>query len=703
MIKFGKGVVKFRVPILIISFLLLIPAALGYFKTRVNYDILTYLPKDIETMKGQDILLDQFGSGSFSFLVVEGMQEKDISAMREDIADVDHVKDCIWYDSLSDISIPMDMLPDEVYDFFNNDEADSTLMVVLYDSSMSSDETMNAVQEIRKVVDGKAFVSGMSAVVTDTKLLSDKEVPIYVLIAVVLAVIVLSLTMDSAVIPVFFLLSIGMAIVYNLGSNVLKGEISYVTQALAAVLQLGVTMDYSIFLWHSYEEQQERFPGDKERAMAHAISGTITSVVGSSITTVAGFVALCFMSFTLGLDLGVVMAKGVVLGVICCVTVLPSMILIFDKAIEKTRHKAIMPDLGKIAGWITNHYVVFIVLFLLILGPAIYGYTHTDVYYDLAGTLPKTLDSQMANEKLDEQYDMGATHMILANSSLSAKDAKAMLDEINDVDGVKMALGFDSLVGPAIPKEFIPDNIKEIMISGDYQLMIVGSEYAVASDEVNNQCDEIKSIIKKYDPTAMLIGEAPCTKDLIEITDEDFARVSVVSIGAIFIIIAFVFKSISLPIILVSVIEFAIFINMGIPCYTKTTLPFIASIVIGTIQLGATVDYAILMTNRYKRARSRGAEKKEAITTALEGSIQSIIVSALSFFAATFGVGMYSNIDMISSLCSLMARGAIISMFVVIFILPSMFMVFDRVIRATSVGFKYKEGTATIPDAKSNK
>lgn len=703
MIKFGKGVVKFRVPILIISFLLLIPAALGYFKTRVNYDILTYLPKDIETMKGQDILLDQFGSGSFSFLVVEGMQEKDISAMREDIADVDHVKDCIWYDSLSDISIPMDMLPDEVYDFFNNDEADSTLMVVLYDSSMSSDETMNAVQEIRKVVDGKAFVSGMSAVVTDTKLLSDKEVPIYVLIAVVLAVIVLSLTMDSAVIPVFFLLSIGMAIVYNLGSNVFKGEISYVTQALAAVLQLGVTMDYSIFLWHSYEEQQERFPGDKERAMAHAISGTITSVVGSSITTVAGFVALCFMSFTLGLDLGVVMAKGVVLGVICCVTVLPSMILIFDKAIEKTRHKAIMPDLGKIAGWITNHYVVFIVLFLLILGPAIYGYTHTDVYYDLAGTLPKTLDSQMANEKLDEQYDMGATHMILADSSLSAKDAKAMLDEINDVDGVKMALGFDSLVGPAIPKEFIPDNIKEIMISGDYQLMIVGSEYAVASDEVNNQCDEIKSIIKKYDPTAMLIGEAPCTKDLIEITDEDFARVSVVSIGAIFIIIAFVFKSISLPIILVSVIEFAIFINMGIPCYTKTTLPFIASIVIGTIQLGATVDYAILMTNRYKRARSRGAEKKEAITTALEGSIQSIIVSALSFFAATFGVGMYSNIDMISSLCSLMARGAIISMFVVIFILPSMFMVFDRVIRATSVGFKYKEGTATIPDAKSNK
>lgn len=691
MIKFGKGVVKFRIPILILSILLLIPAGIGYLNTRVNYDILTYLPEDIETMKGQDILLEEFGTGAFSFCVVEGMEAKDISTMREEIAEVPHVKAVIWYDSLADISIPMEMLPDDIYEFFNNRDADSTILAVLYDTSMSADETMDAIEEIRDVVKGRCYISGMSAVVTDTKNLSNKETPIYVLIAVILAVVVLSLTMDSAIVPVFFLLSIGMAIVYNLGSNVFQGEISYVTQALAAVLQLGVTMDYSIFLWHSYEEQQERFNGDKKRAMAHAISNTITSVVGSSITTVAGFIALCFMSFTLGMDLGVVMAKGVIFGVICCVTVLPSMLLVFDKVIEKTKHRPIMPDLGSISGWVVKHYKVFLLAFLIILVPAIYGYTHTDVYYDLAGTLPKELDSITANEKLEENFQMGATHMIIADSKLPAKDAKAMMDEIGKVDGVKMALGFDSLVGPGIPREFIPEDVQEIMISGDYQMMIVGSEYAVASDEVNAQCEEINSIIKKYDSSAMLIGEAPCTKDLIEITDEDFKRVSAVSIGAIFFIIALVFKSVSLPIILVSVIEFAIFINMGIPAYTGTTLPFIASIVIGTIQLGATVDYAILMTNKYKKARYKGVEKQEAVTQALSGSMQSVIVSALSFFAATFGVGMYSNIDMISSLCSLMARGAIISMIVVIFILPSMFMIFDRVICATSIGFRAKK------------
>ena len=690
MIKFGKAVVKLRIPILIISFLLLIPSAIGYFNTRVNYDILSYLPEDIETMKGQDILLDEFGTGAFSFCVVEGMDAKDIKVMREEMEQVSHVKSVIWYDSLADISIPMQMLPDDVYDFFNNADTGSTLLAVLYDTSMSSDDTMEAIEQLRNVVQGRCFISGMSAIVTDTKNLSNQETPIYVLIAVILAVVVLSLTMDSAIVPMFFLLSIGMAIVYNLGSNVFIGEISYVTQALAAVLQLGVTMDYSIFLWHSYEEQQERYEGDKKRAMAHAISNTITSVVGSSITTVAGFIALCFMSFTLGMDLGVVMAKGVIFGVICCVTVLPSMILVFDRIIEKTRHKVIIPDLGVIAGWVTRHYPLFIILFLVILGPALYGYNHTNVYYDLAGTLPKSLDSVTANEKLDENFQMGATHMIIANSDLPSKDAKAMLNEIEQVDGVKMALGFDSIVGPGIPKAIIPDDIKDTLVNDDYQMMIVSSEYAVASDEVNAPCDAIKSIIKKYDDTAMLIGEAPCTKDLIEITDEDFKTVSIVSIGAIFVIIAFVFKSISLPIILVSVIEFAIFINMGIPCYTNTTLPFIASIVIGTIQLGATVDYAILMTNKYKKARYQGADKKEAITGALQGSIQSIMVSALSFFAATFGVGLYSNIDMISSLCSLMARGAIISMFVVIFILPSMFMVFDRLICATSMGFRNK-------------
>lgn len=701
MIKFGKAVVKLRIPILILSIFLLIPSAIGYFNTRVNYDILTYLPEEIETMKGQDLLLDEFGTGAFSFCVVEGMDAKDISAMREQMEEIPHVKSVIWYDSLADISIPMEMLPDEIYDFFNNDEKDSTLLAVLYDTSMSADETMDAIEELRGVVKDQCYISGMSAVVTDIKNLSNKETPVYVLIAVVLAVIVLSLTMDSALAPIFFLLSIGMAIVYNLGTNVFKGEISYVTQALAAVLQLGVTMDYSIFLWHSYEEQQERFQGDKKRAMAHAISNTITSVVGSSITTVAGFVALCFMSFTLGMDLGIVMAKGVVLGVICCVTVLPSLLLVFDKAIEKTKHKVIIPDLGRIADWIVRHYGVFLIVFLVVLGPAVYGYTHTDVYYDLAGTLPKSLSSITANDKLNEDFEMGATHMIIADSSLSAKDASAMLDEISKVDGVKMALGFDSLVGPGIPREFIPDDVKDVLINGDYQMMVVGSEYAVASDEVNAQCEEINNIIKKYDSSAMLIGEAPCTKDLIEITDEDFKTVSIVSIGAIFVIIALVFKSVSLPVILVAVIEFAIFINMGIPAYTHTTLPFIASIVIGTIQLGATVDYAILMTTKYKKLRYNGADKEEAIATALRSSIQSIIVSALSFFAATFGVGMYSNIDMISSLCILMARGAIISMFVVIFILPSMFMIFDKLICATSMGFRNKKGT-TVNVSENN-
>ena len=549
---------------------------------------------------------------------------------------------------------------------------------------------MDAIEELRSVADKQCYISGMSAVVTDTKNLSDKEVPIYVIIAVILAVIVLSLTMDSALIPVFFLLSIGMAIIYNLGSNVFFGEISYVTQALAAVLQLGVTMDYSIFLWHSYEENQERFPDDKKRAMAHAISNTLTSVIGSSITTVAGFVALCFMSFTLGLDLGVTMAKGVVFGVICCVTVLPSMILVFDKAIDKTRHKAIIPDLSVISGWVVKHYKAFIVTFIIVLIPALWGYTHYEVYYDLAGTLPGNLDSVIANDKLDETFAMNSTHIILCDSSLEPKEVNEMMSKIDDVDGVKATLGLDSLVGPTVPREMIPSDIKEVVMDENYQMLMISSEYKVASDEVNDQCDKIEKIMKKYDKNAMLIGEAPCTKDLITITNHDFNVVSTVSIGAIFLIIACVFKSISLPIILVAVIEFAIFINMGIPAFTGTKLPFIAGIVIGTIQLGATVDYAILMTTKYRKARYNGVEKQEAITSALGASMQSVIVSALSFFAATFGVGLYSNVDMIASLCSLMARGAIISMFVVIFILPSMFMIFDKIICKTSKGFLQK-------------
>lgn len=688
MIKFGKKVVKFRIPILIISFLLLIPATFGYANTRINYDILSYLPSDIETMKGQDILLDEFGTGAFSLCVVQGMDEKDVVSLEEQMREVEHVKDVLWYDSLADISIPMDILPDEVKDAFNNEEKNSTLMIVTFDTSMSADETLDAIQEIRGLTKNQCFLSGMSATVTDIKKICNSEAVMYVVIAAGLSAIVLALTMDSFLVPVFFLLSIGMAILYNLGTNFVSGEISFITQALAAVLQLAVTMDYSIFLWHSYQENQERFPGDKNRAMAHAISNTITSVVGSSITTVAGFVAMCFMTFTLGMDLGIVMAKGVVIGVIGCVTILPAMILVFDKAIEKTKHRAIIPDLGKIGNFVTKKYVIFIVLFLVILGPALYGYTHNEVYYDLAGTLPDDLESVQANNKLEEDFDMGATDIILADSNLSAKDASAMIDEIKNLDGVALVLGKDALIGPAIPTEMIPDDMLKDLDNGKYQMIYVMSEYKTASDEVNAQCDAIKEIIKRYDKSAMLIGEAPCTEDLITITDKDFKTVSTVSIVLIFIIIAVVLKSISLPVILVAVIEFAIFINMGIPSYTGTVLPFIASIVIGTIQLGATVDYAILMTNKYKRARSRGAEKREAIATALNSSLQSIVVSALSFFAATFGVGIYSSIDMISSLCTLLARGAIISLFVVAFVLPAMFMVFDKLILHTSIGFK---------------
>lgn len=694
MIRFGKWVVKHRSLILIIGILLLIPSAFGYFHTRVNYDILNYLPDEIDTMKGQEIMVDEFGTGAFSMCVVEGMSDKDISKMRKEMCKVDGVKDVLWYDSFLDLSVPVEMLPDSIKNVFINKDADSTILFVLYPNSISADETMDAIENLRKVMNKQCYLSGMSAVVTDTKNLSNKETPIYVLIAVILSTIVLALAMDSAIIPVFFLLSIGMAIVYNLGTNVFKGEISYVTQALAAVLQLGVTMDYSIFLWHSYEEKQQVYPGEKGRAMAHAISNTISSVVGSSITTVAGFIALCFMSFTLGMDLGVVMAKGVVFGVICCVTVLPSMILIFDNAIEKTKHKVILPDLSGISKWVTQHFYIFLILFFVLIGPAVYGYTHNTVYYDLAGTLPESLESITANNKLEEQYHMGATHMVLLDANTSTKDVVKMTKEMEKVDGVKAVLGLDSIVGSTIPKDMLPDQIREVFESGKYKMLLIMSEYKVASDEVNAQCDTLKQMVKDCDENGMLIGEAPCTKDLIEITDEDFKMVSAVSIGVIFIIIAFVFKSISLPIILVAVIEFAIFINMGIPTYTKTAIPFIASIVIGTIQLGATVDYAILMTNKYKRARHNGLEKKEAVIEGMKGSVQSIIVSALSFFAATFGVGMYSNIDMISSLCTLMARGALISMVVVILLLPTMFMIFDKVIIHTSAGFINKEKRA---------
>ena len=681
---FSKFVVKHRVLILILGILLLIPAVYFFINTRINYDVLTYLPEDIETMKGEDIMTEEFGTGAFSFLITEGMADKDVSELRKRVEEVDHVKRVVWYDSILDISVPEEMLPEEVVEAFRSD--DCTMMAVIYDKGISADETLTAVNDIRKLLDERAFLSGMSAVVVDTKELCDKEVPIYVGIAVLLSIIVLSLTMDSFLIPVFFLISIGMAIIYNMGSNMIRGEISYVTEALAAVLQLAVTMDYSIFLWHTYGHEKRKGL-EKEEAMANAIKQTFSSVIGSSITTVAGFIALMFMSFTLGADLGIVMAKGVVIGVICCITILPSMILIFDRALEKTSHRPLLPDFKKLSAWIVDKYWVFLILFALILGPAVYGYTHNEVYYNLDSSLPKELPSITANAKLNEEFNMNSTHIIILKSGLSEKKINSLISDVKNVDGVKAVLGIESVVGPMVPREMIPEDLLEVMDNGDHEILMVMSEYKVASDEVNHQCDEIGKIVKSYDETGMLIGEAPCTKDLIEVTDKDFTTVSGVSIGVILLIIVFVFRSASIPVLLVAAIEFAIFINMGIPHYTGTVLPFVASIVIGTIQLGSTVDYAILLTNHYKDKRTSGLSKKQAITEALQRSISSIIVSALTFFAATFGVGVYSKIDMISSLCTLMARGAIISMFTVILLVPAFLYLADGLIIHTTLGF----------------
>lgn len=683
--KFSQFVVKARYAILIIAVLLLIPSAIGYFNTRVNYDLLYYLPDGIDTMTGQDILMDEFNSGAFGIVMVDKMSDSDVSALKAKMEKVDHVSKVLWYDSFVDLGMPKSMLPSEVYDAFNKDT--STIMLVIFDDTSSGDGTMKAINEIRKVTKHQCLISGISAIVTDTKDLAEQETPIYVCVAVVISIILLSLLMDSFMIPVFFLLSIGMAIVYNLGSNFVMGEISYITKALAAVLQLGVTMDYSIFLWHSFEEHMEKTNGDKYEAMADAIRATISSVVGSSITTVAGFIALCFMSFTLGLDLGVVMAKGVVLGVISCVTILPAFILVFHKAIEKTKHRQILPDFDKVPRWIAKHYKIFIAVFVILLVPAIYGQANTKVYYDLTLSLPDSLESVVAQNKISKEYDLGSANIILLDSDVKSKDVSAMLDEVKKVDGVQIALGKESVLDGSVPESFIPKDLTKELESDEHEMLIFMSAYKTGSDEANNQCNEIEKIIKKYDKNGMLVGEAACTRDLIKITNKDFATVSFVSIFLIFIIIALVFKSISLPIILVAVIEFAIFINMGIPFYTNTTLPFIASIVIGTIQLGATVDYAILMTNRYKLERSSGKDKKAAAGDALKATMKSVMVSAFTFFGATFGVGVYSSIDMISSLCLLMARGAIVSMLCVICILPAMYIVFDKAIVKGSYKF----------------
>ena len=683
--KFSQFVVKARYAILIIAVLLLIPSAIGYFNTRVNYDLLYYLPDGIDTMTGQDILMDEFNSGAFGIVMVDKMSDSDVSALKAKMEKVDHVSKVLWYDSFVDLGMPKSMLPSEVYDAFNKDT--STIMLVIFDDTSSGDGTMKAINEIRKVTKHQCLISGISAIVTDTKDLAEQETPIYVCVAVVISIILLSLLMDSFMIPVFFLLSIGMAIVYNLGSNFVMGEISYITKALAAVLQLGVTMDYSIFLWHSFEEHMEKTNGDKYEAMADAIRATISSVVGSSITTVAGFIALCFMSFTLGLDLGVVMAKGVVLGVISCVTILPAFILVFHKAIEKTKHRHLLPDFDKVPRWIAKHYKIFIAVFVILLVPAIYGQANTKVYYDLTLSLPDSLESVVAQNKISKEYDLGSANIILLDSDVKSKDVSAMLDEVKKVDGVQMALGKESVLDGSVPESFIPKDLTKELESDEHEMLIFMSAYKTGSDEANNQCNEIEKIIKKYDKNGMLVGEAACTRDLIKITNKDFATVSFVSIFLIFIIIALVFKSISLPIILVAVIEFAIFINMGIPFYTNTTLPFIASIVIGTIQLGATVDYAILMTNRYKLERSSGKDKKAAAGDALKATMKSVMVSAFTFFGATFGVGVYSSIDMISSLCLLMARGAIVSMLCVICTLPAMYIVFDKAIVKGSYKF----------------
>ena len=688
-VKVGKWIARHRILMLIIGFILVIPSAIGMAKTRVNYDLLSYLPEHLETVKGQDILVDEYGMGAFSMVVVENMKMKDVQKLEEQFSEVPHVKDVLWYDDVADISLPVEMLPKDIREGFF--KGDATMMIALFDNTTSSDDAMEAVTEMRKIANSQCFISGMTGVVTDIKNIALQELPVYVVIAAVLSLVVLELTGTSFVVPFLFLLSIGLAILYNLGSNIFLGETSYITKALTAVLQLGVTMDYSIFLLNSYEENKKRFPDDKERAMGHAISNTFKSVAGSSVTTVAGFIALCVMTFALGRDLGIVMAKGVLIGVVCCVTVLPALVLVFDKPIEKTKHKPLMSNMDKPSAFITKHYKVWIIIFLVLLFPAIYGNNHTQIYYNIAESLPSTLDSNVANDELKKDFDMSNMHMILMDKNMDGLNKQKMFDAIDEIKGVKWTISLNSLVGPTIPESMIPSDLKDIFQSDQYELAFVCSEYGSATDEVNAQIASIQEVVKQYDSTGMVIGEAPLMKDLQDVTDVDLVNVNVLSIAAIFVIILIIFKSISLPVILVAVIEFAIMINMAIPYYQGVSLPFVASIVIGAIQLGATVDYAILMTTRYQKERQNGKDKMEAISIAHKTSMPSIISSGLSFFAATFGVSLYSQVEMIGAICTLLARGAIISMIVVIMILPAMFMIFDKVICKTSIGFLKKK------------
>ena len=687
--RFSKAVVKHRILILIVVLVLMIPSVLGMAGTRINYDMLDYLPEDMETVIGQNELLEDFGKGAFSFIIVEDMPAKDVAALKEKIEQVDHVETVLWYDSIADLSIPMELLPDKIYNEFNTENA--TMMAVFFDTSTSSDITMDAIREIRQIAGKQCFVSGMSALVTDLKDLCEKEEPIYVGIAVLFACVAMLVFLDSWLVPFVFLASIGMMILLNLGTNYFMGEISYITKALSAVLQLAVTMDYSIFLWHSYNEQRTRCD-DNKAAMAVAIKETLASVVGSSITTVAGFIALCFMSFTMGRDLGIVMAKGVLLGVLGCVTVLPALILVFDKPLQKTKHKSLIPNMGGFAKGVVRIFPVFIVIFALLIPPTYYGYSKTndEVYYDMGQCLPEDMEYVIANSKLSEDFDIASTHMLLVDANLPAKSVRSMMKEMEQVDGVKYVLGLESVIGSRIPEEILPESITSILKNDKWELLLINSEYKVASDAVNNQISDLNTILKKYDESGMLIGEAPCMKDMIETTSHDFQVVNAISILAIFIIIALVEKSLSLPFILISVIEVAIFINLGLPHYLGQSLPFIAPICISTIQLGATVDYAILMTTRYKAERIRGNGKKDAVWTALSTSIPSIIVSGMGLFAATFGVAIYSDIDIIGSMCMLMARGAIVSMLAVIFILPALLLLCDKIICATTWGMRKK-------------
>ena len=654
--RFARKIVKLRVLILILVLLAMIPSFMGMVKTRINYDMLDYLPETMDTVVGQYELLDDFGKGAFSFIVIEDMKPSDVAGLKAEIQKVEHVDTVLWYDSLADISVPMELLPQKLYDAFNSDN--STMLAVFFDSGTSEDVTMEAIRDIRHIAGKQCYISGMSTLVTDLKDLCEKEEPTYVGLAVICACAAMMLLLDGWLVPFVFLVSIGLSIMLNMGTNFFFGEISYITKAMAAVLQLAVTMDYSIFLWHSYNEELA-VEENKEEAMAKAIHMTFSSVIGSSVTTIAGFAALCFMSFTMGRDLGLVMAKGVLLGVIGSITHLPALILILDKPLQKTRHRSIIPNVHKLSAFVTKKFPIFLVLFVLICIPSYMGYskTNSEVYYDMAKCLPDDMDFVIANKKLQNNFDVASTHMVLADASLPSSTMRNMISEMEDVEGIKYVLGLESILGPNIPEELLPEDLTGSLKSDKWELFLINSLYFPASDKVNIQIDELNAILKKYDPNGMLIGEAPCTKDLIETTDTDFKIVTAVSIVAIFIIIAIVEKSFILPFILIAVIEFAIFINLGIPHYAGQSLPFIAPICISTIQLGATVDYAILLTTRYKSERLSGKSKYDSITIALETSIPSVIVSGLGLFAATFGVAVYSNIDIIRSMCLLMARG----------------------------------------------